>query len=59
MKEEMELLEKNETWKLCQLSNGRTTIECKWVHKAKEDILYTERNIRLKAWLVAQSFTQR
>jgi len=49
MKEEMELLEKNETWKLCQLSNGRTTIECKWVHKAKEDILYTERNIRLKA----------
>lgn len=35
MKEEIEALERNNTWEVCDLPPGKTTIGCKWVYKTK------------------------
>ena len=35
MNEEMESLQKNETWDLVKLPEGRRTVGCKWIYKKK------------------------
>ena len=56
MKTEMEALEKKVTWKLVTLSDGKSTIGCRWVftvkHKADGSLE------RYKARLVAKGYTQ-
>lgn len=56
IKEEMEALEKTETWTLEPLPDGRKTVGCKWIfsikHKADGTI------DRYKARLVAKGYTQ-
>ena len=56
MKTEMEALEKNATWELVTLPNGKSTVGCRWVftvkHKADGSVE------RYKARLVAKGYTQ-
>jgi len=56
MVDEMETLEKNNTWDLVSLPRGKKTVGCKWVftikHRADETIE------RYKARLVAKGYTQ-
>ena len=56
IKEEMEALMKNKTWKLVPLPRGKKTVGCKWVfsikHKADGSIE------RYKARLLAKGYTQ-
>ncbi|KAJ7942690.1 Retrovirus-related Pol polyprotein from transposon TNT 1-94 [Quillaja saponaria] len=56
VKEELDALEKNKTWKITQLPTGKKTLGSKWVftikHKADGSI------DRFKAHLVAKGFTQ-
>ncbi len=57
MAEEMEALEKNQTWTLTTLPAGRQPIQNRWVYKLK---LNGDGGIRrYKARLVAKGFTQR
>ena len=35
MNEEMESLQKNKTWDLVKLPEGRRTVGCKWIYKKK------------------------
>lgn len=57
MKDEMDSLEKNETWELVPLPPGKNLVGCKWVYKIKTD---AEGKIqRHKARLVAQGFSQK
>ena len=58
MKEEMESLYKNQTWKLVELPKGRHVVGCKWIFKRKPDLLEKE-GIRYKARLVAKGFSQK
>ena len=37
MEEEMQSLQKNETWGLAQLPKGKREIRCKWVCTKKEE----------------------
>lgn len=56
MREELENLERNETWKIVPRPEGRKVVKCKWVFKRKYD---KEGNIeRYKARLVARGYTQ-
>lgn len=55
--EEMESLEKNKTWVLTSLPNGRTVIDSKWVFKIKRNEVGAVD--RYKARLVARGFNQR
>ena len=56
IQEEMEALNRNRTWNLVLLPNGKKTVGCKWVfsikHKADGSIE------RYKARLVAKGYTQ-
>ncbi|XP_074271111.1 uncharacterized protein LOC141595037 [Silene latifolia] len=56
MSKEIEALEKNKTWKVVTLPNGKKPIGCKWVYKIKYKADGTVE--RYKARLVAQGFTQ-
>lgn len=57
MKEEMQAMQSNNTWELCELPDGRNAIGCKWIFKAKTD---ANGNVnRYKARLVAQGFSQK
>jgi len=38
MQEEMESLQKNRTWELCELPKGRRALTAKWIYKRKEGI---------------------
>ena len=58
MKEEMESLYKNQTWKLVELSKGRHVVGCKWIFKRKPGLSEKE-GIRYKARLVAKGFSQK
>ena len=55
MVEEMEALQKNSTWDLVELLEGKKTVGCKWVftvkHKADGSVE------RYKARLVAKGYT--
>ncbi|XP_074271153.1 uncharacterized protein LOC141595079 [Silene latifolia] len=56
MGKEIDALEKNGTWKIVDLPDGKKPIGCKWVYKTK---LKADGTIeRHKARLVAQGFTQ-
>ena len=57
MNEEMQSLNKNKTWTLTALPEGKTTIGSKWVYKAKRD--ETGKITRFKARLVAQGYSQK
>uniref|UniRef100_A0A6N2KJR5 Reverse transcriptase Ty1/copia-type domain-containing protein n=1 Tax=Salix viminalis TaxID=40686 RepID=A0A6N2KJR5_SALVM len=55
--EELEALQKNNTWELCPLPEGKKTVGCKWVFTVK---LKADGSIdRYKARLVAKGYTQR
>lgn len=51
MKDEIEVLEKNKTWNLVSLPEGKKTIGCKWIFtiKYKEDGSIERCNARLVA----------
>jgi len=56
IQEEMEALQKNNTWMLISLPKGKKTLGCKWVFSIKYKV---DRFIyRYKARLVAKGFTQ-
>lgn len=57
MDEEIESLQKNETWSLVTLPPGRKTVKCKWIYKKKRDA--DGDTVRYKARLVAQGYSQR
>ena len=56
MKTEMEALEKNATWELVTLSDGKSIVDCRWVstvkHKADGSVE------KYKARLVTKGYTQ-
>lgn len=39
MEDEIMSLKKNGTWKLCELPEDRKAVGCKWVYKAKKQML--------------------
>lgn len=57
MNEEMEALQKNQTWELISLPEGKRTAGCKWMYyvKLKEDGSID----RYKVRLVAKGYTQK
>lgn len=55
MKDEIESLHKNKTWKLVPRAENKSVIDCKWVFKVKKEI----DGERFKARLVAKGFTQK
>ncbi|KAE8661751.1 hypothetical protein F3Y22_tig00113724pilonHSYRG00184 [Hibiscus syriacus] len=57
MNEEMQSLQKNQTWKLASLPKGKKAIGCKWVY-AKKDGFPDKNNIRYKERLVAKGYAQ-
>lgn len=57
MKEELESIERNQTWELTDLPQGRKAIGSKWVFKKKFDD--NGKVVRRKARLVAQGFSQK
>ncbi|XP_039014634.1 uncharacterized protein LOC120144692 [Hibiscus syriacus] len=46
MAEEMESLQKNLTWELVRLSNGKKAIGCKWVYKRKSTVSEKEGKVQ-------------
>jgi hypothetical protein len=57
MHEEMESLEKNDTWELVWLPHGKKEVKCKWIFKRKEGMTPKEPS-RYKSRLVAKGFSQ-
>ncbi|KAE8684439.1 GDSL esterase/lipase [Hibiscus syriacus] len=57
MNEEMQFLQKNQTWKLASLPKGKKAIGCKWVF-AKKDGFPDKNNIRYKVRLMAKGYAQ-
>ncbi|KAE8727553.1 putative serine/threonine-protein kinase WNK6 [Hibiscus syriacus] len=58
MDEEMQSLQKNNTWKLAQLPKGKRAIGCKWVF-AKKGGSHRKKDVRYKARLVAKGYAQK
>lgn len=57
MKNEIEAIEKNNTWKLVELPSGHTPIGFKWVYKLKRDA--NGDVIKHKEQLVAKGYVQK
>ena len=57
MDEEMQSLQKNQTWKLASLPKGKKAIGCKWVYAMKDGVP-DKNNIRCKARLVSKGYAQ-
>lgn len=56
MEQELEAIEKNETWSLTELPPGKKAIDLKWVYKLKKD---TEgKVVKHKARIVAKGYVQ-
>ena len=56
METEMDALEKNQTWKIVDLPEGKKIVGCKWVYSIKYNV---EGKIkRYKARLIAKGYTQ-
>ena len=56
VKEELEAIEKNNTWKLVSLSDGKKIIGLKWIYKTKFN---TDGSIlKHKARIVAEGYSQ-
>lgn len=53
---ELDVLKKNNTWRIVERPNNRNVVQCKWVFKIKKDA--DGRIERYKARLVAKGFTQ-
>lgn len=58
MGDEMEYLDKNQTWELVKRPKERKIVTCKWVFKKKEGSSPTE-GVKYKVRVVARGFTQR
>ncbi|KAH9670747.1 hypothetical protein KPL70_017094 [Citrus sinensis] len=58
MKDEIESLHKNNTWKLVKRPENKRLVGCKWVYKVKQGIPGVK-SMRYKARLVAKGYTQR
>lgn len=58
MTEESVSLEKNWTWDLMELMEGKKEISCKWVFKKKTRMSKKE-EVKFKARLVAKGYSQR
>lgn len=58
MADEMESLQKNQTWKLAKLPKGKKAIGCKWVY-TKKDGFPDISDVRYKARLVAKGYAQK
>ena len=56
MKDEIEALNRNQTWKLVQLPRVKKTVGCRWIYKIKYNSDGTVE--RYKARLVAKRYTQ-
>ena len=56
MREEMDALEKNKTWRITELPKGKKSVGCKWVFSVKYKA--DGRLERYKARLVAKGYTQ-
>ena len=56
MDDEMQSLQKNQTWKLIQLPRNKKAIGCKWVYAKKEGF---PNEVRFKARLVAKGYAQK
>jgi hypothetical protein len=56
MKEEMDSIVSNKTWKLCELPKGQNPIGLKWVYKLKKDPYGNV--VKHKARLVAKGYVQ-
>lgn len=65
MFEKMQSLQKNKTWELTKLPQGKKVIDCKWVYTKKEgfpneDIRYKERLVKAmlrgKEWTTMRYF---
>ncbi|KAI3791603.1 hypothetical protein L2E82_05458 [Cichorium intybus] len=57
MHNEMESLQRNGTWDLVPIPNGKRPVKCKWVYKLKEPVNPNEKP-RYKARLVAKGYSQ-
>ncbi|GAB4859527.1 hypothetical protein Ancab_040406 [Ancistrocladus abbreviatus] len=57
VQEEMEFLDKNQTWMLVKPPQNQTILGCKWVLKRKSGILGVE-DAKYKARLVAKRYSQ-
>jgi hypothetical protein len=57
MHEEMESLDKNDTWDVVRLPPNKKTVKCKWIFKRKEGMAPNEHQW-YKARLVAKGFSQ-
>jgi len=58
MVEEMESLQKNQTWELARLPEGMKAIGCEWVYKRNPTVSEKEGE-KLKALLIAKGFSQK
>ena len=58
MNEEMESLQKNQTWDLVELPEHRRVVGCKWIFKKKFGSS-TKEVIHYKARLVAKGYNQK
>jgi len=58
MDEEMESLQKNQTWDLVKLLEGKRVVECKWIFK-KKSRLSIEEVVFHKARLVAKGYNKK
>ncbi|GJW86312.1 retrotransposon protein, putative, ty1-copia subclass [Tanacetum coccineum] len=56
--EEMQSLQKNQTWELTNLPEGKKAIGCKWVYAKKEGFPGQD-DVRYKARLVAKGYAQK
>jgi len=57
MNKEIQSIEKNKTWKLCQLPVGHKPIGLKWVYKLKKNL--DGEVVKHKARLVAKGYVQK
>ena len=56
MDEEIEFIEKNQTWELVDVPKDKGVIDVKWIYKTKKDV---DGNVQKhKAIMVARGFTQ-
>ena len=55
MEDEMQFLQKNQTWDLVKLRKENKVIGCKWVYTKKEDS-HSKGSLCYNAWLVAKGY---
>ena len=55
MEEEISALEKNETWKKCDLQKGKKTVGCMWLYSIK---YLVDGTIERHKAIVAQGYTK-